>query len=1409
MNKIIDSKKIFSSPADVENLLTQGQHPFWRQLNARLLARLLASFGRWPAPLVSDAGGSRTVAGLQAQHAVEFLLYEITATLEQMEQLRNRYNTYCSRYLKAIGKEEKQTRILEFAQELGASRRDLRRDGKAFARWFGHDAVTDRYKRRHLDAERYLSFSLQCLGRAAAAALLADGETAGHQKLWRRLKLEAVVQPLLNYGGDSRVVSSAFQALAQSVRTIPPALQHGVLAENSLRFVYHAALKTTQSVWVQCEALGLLQSSAPEQLYTVLSIRFEHPQGDDDLFVRRKAVEILGERIPCDAQLAELLPVACRDPSPSVRQKIPEVLHKLDTDLIERHWRPLLLDDPCEQVRASALLGLLPLLARTDGFVIAVDYLKASLSGEQQKFPLRTALHVCRQGLDALLPEEKRAQKQRYLQALLPAIEHLHGSAQSLSVRRWAAQTREYLLCIGDAGMHRAIDALRSFVAAVPPGKTRRLPGRLILKDDAQFGRALSLIAQQDFGLDVEKNPFGCFLTRGHSFGFRLWRLLHEFRHPSPDKRQAFSHTVGRLFWGRMRIPSAILSELAETKVPGEPLFIDTEDGWREYLPLLDEVLSALHAGARNTTIYHGEGTTVIRPPAFWPKRWWASWTITFRFAHYARLRNWREQSGQAPQAYLDALARLGIRVAYQGHRREDGETSEDPAVLRFFPAFLPFSGSAFWEQFKDYFVSVYENSLYELAVFICAAMSYFIGRHIYLYRKIRTARSRLALVIGGWGTRGKSGTERIKAALMNALGYGVISKTTGCEAMILHAHPFGELREMFLFRPYDKATIWEQHNLVCLADRLKTEVFLWECMGLTPSYIDILQRQWMRDDLSTITNAYPDHEDLQGPAGINIPQVMAEFIPSNSVILTSEEQMRPILEDAARKRDSRFRAVTWLEAELLAPDVLARFPYEEHPYNVALVLALADELGIGQDFALKEMADRVVADIGVLKTFPCAPWRSRRLEFINGMSANERYGSLSNWRRVGLDRPTIEEQPDTWIVAVVNNRADRIARSRVFASILVKDVSVDRCVLIGNNLTGLLGYIKESWVEWVATVDLFVKGDTPASSLLKTAKWFRIPYSEELLARRFKCMLEGQGAGLDVAPLLSLIASPEQLAAELDKLELPNRSDILHFLNAERNLLTSYQTFAWELTDKSGLSAETQAGLQRRFRELLWQWFEQKLVVVEDYYATGNQVIETVGNATPPGFYARIMGMQNIKGTGLDFVYCWQAWETCCKACRQLASPSPAESAKGLAALANFQEYGVLAEETVRDVVATVKQAAIAQNERYQAELAIIAANVEKALQNINAQRNSQTSGNTFLQRLVAGLEAFLDAGDAVKRRKQANRIYRDLVAERISHERAALELQKLNKRQKGGWLSLDSSNPNRLRLLAQLQTK
>ena len=239
----------------------------------------------------------------------------------------------------------------------------------------------------------------------------------------------------------------------------------------------------------------------------------------------------------------------------------------------------------------------------------------------------------------------------------------------------------------------------------------------------------------------------------------------------------------------------------------------------------------------------------------------------------------------------------------------------------------------------------------------------------------------------------------------------------------------------------------------------MRPSVFLWECMALTPDYVDVLQQQWMHDDLATITNTYPDHEDLQGPSGMDVATTITGFVPRRSHLLTTEQQMLPLVRDRCRQRQTTLRGVGWLESGLITDDLLDRFPYREHPDNIALVAAMADELGYSYDFAVKAMADHLIPDLGVLKTHPVAHLQASALEFTNGMSANERFGCLGNWKRLAFDRHDPRQEPAIFISTVVNNRADRVARSRVFASVLVNDLRADRHFLIGGNLKRAAGF--------------------------------------------------------------------------------------------------------------------------------------------------------------------------------------------------------------------------------------------------------------------------------------------------------------------------------------------------------------
>ena len=1380
------------SEPEIRRLLQEGLDGPRLRLEQAHVRHFATLYGRWPGarePAPAWAGGLETVYRLN-----RFLGEQLGAMRQNLDRLRQHHAEYHRRQERATGERERHRAILDFAARLGADRRQLRGDRRALRRWFDHDAVVERYQRRQSDLERRLVF---CLGRLEPlqARLLSEiGHQRGHRWIWDRLGIEALLQPLLAHEGDPRVRTAASRCLTAALRSLPEDQREAPLGPATLQYLYRSALDTGQDIWIQCEVLSLMQSLGSDEFLRVLRARIARPGGGDDLFVRRRAVQLLARSLAAAPDLAVLLRTVQRDPSPLVRQTLAESLPELPVQWLPRLLQPLAREDESPQVRAMTLVQF-PALLREPALEPSLRATLASvLETENHRFVLRVALRTVWQVQQQLVAQGAEAEVRTWTLGLNPLLDDLHREAPDLAVRRWAAQTRERLWAGGDPQRRTLLAALRERLTSIGPGRHRRLGERALAGVDREtLGRLLAVLALDDFGWDVDRRWRGWRLTRGQVLKFRSWRLWHELRHSSTDKRQAHRHTIGRVYRGDLRAPSAILSELAETKVPGEPLYIPGEDGWRSYLPLVDELISCIDHDRGRLELYTSEGVTEIEAPASLFGKLRARLALTLRFPRYARLRNWQESSQDSPAEYLRQIARLGFRLRLRPHR-DAGAGALDPSVQRFFPAVLPVIDPSFWLRIRDYFFSVYQNTLYELGLFLAAIGSLFVGRHLYVNSMVRRARRSIPLVIGGWGTRGKSGTERLKGALINALGHTVVSKTTGCEAMFLHGHGHGPLRELFLFRPYDKATIWEQTNLLRLSRALGCEVFLWECMGLTPSYVHVLQRQWMRDDIATLTNTYPDHEDLQGPAGYNIPEVMINFIPRGSRLFTTEEQMLPILREACAGLGTAVRSVGWLEAGLLTPDVLQRFPYEEHPYNIALVLAMAEEeLGVARDFAVKEIADRVVLDLGVLKSYPTARVQTRSLEFVNGMSANERYGCLGNWQRMGFADHDPYAEPGTWLTTVVNNRADRVPRSRVFAGILVADISADRHFLIGTNLTGLQGYIRESWDSHAEGLSLWPedqRGESPQAILDAQMRRLRLPLDEAHILAELRVMLEGLGAAAEPAQQRAFLEQPARLNEHLNAAGAGAHADAaVAQLKRQTRILGEYRQLAGRIAQAG---PDQRAALDTLFREQLWAWFVAKLVVIDDAQATGEQILQRIWQETPPGFRNRIMGIQNIKGPGLDFVYRWQTWDSCAQACAQLDSDNPADLQRGLRTLAGFSDFGQLSAQRVRETLDRVRGKGLTQSEQVQAELALIRSNLDRALARVEADLSRQTgSGTGRLARLANALEPLFDAGDAVRRRKTANRIYRDMARERISSQRAAEELKLLNKRQKGGWLA------------------
>lgn len=140
------------------------------------------------------------------------------------------------------------------------------------------------------------------------------------------------------------------------------------------------------------------------------------------------------------------------------------------------------------------------------------------------------------------------------------------------------------------------------------------------------------------------------------------------------------------------------------------------------------------------------------------------------------------------------------------------------------------------------------------------------------------------------------------------------------------------------------------------------------------------------------------------------------------------------------------------------------------------------------------------------------------------------------------------------------------------------------------------------------------------------------------------------------------------------------------------------------------------------------------------------------------------------------------------------MLSNDPVVAQSGVKQLAKFQEFGILCENFVQTTLTKVVDRSWAQREDIQADFTMIESTMKQALNKLSTHTGQRSSENPllrkrFTKKMAEYLEAFFDAGDAVKRRKRANHIYRDLQNQRISIDRATFELQLLNKRQKGGW--------------------
>ncbi|MFY0539893.1 hypothetical protein [Nannocystis pusilla] len=204
-------------------------------------------------------------------------------------------------------------------------------------------------------------------------------------------------------------------------------------------------------------------------------------------------------------------------------------------------------------------------------------------------------------------------------------------------------------------------------------------------------------------------------------------------------------------------------------------------------------------------------------------------------------------------------------------------------------------------------------------------------------------------------------------------------------------------------------------------------------------------------------------------------------------------------------------------------------------------------------------------------------------------------------------------------------------------------------------------------------------------------------------------------------------------------------------------------------------------AAVRDAYRDL----FMDLIDVVVDPLTTGDQVILRCALAVPPGVRAILMGTQNIKGTGLDFVYRWTALDIAQQNLAALASPEPEVRRQALQRLAQPADPGLIDSGLV---AAQLEQRVAYDGE---AELQSFAAGRARAL---HQTRVSDLSAGPARggrhDKWLGWLESCVEFLDGARRYYIARQVMRDLVCLRISHARAAAVMRELDSRAKGGWL-------------------
>ena len=288
-------------------------------------------------------------------------------------------------------------------------------------------------------------------------------------------------------------------------------------------------------------------------------------------------------------------------------------------------------------------------------------------------------------------------------------------------------------------------------------------------------------------------------------------------------------------------------------------------------------------------------------------------------------------------------------------------------------------------------------------------------------------------------GTRGKSSVVRLQDGALRAHGVRVYAKATGSLPRMIV--PDGT--EYPIHRA-GHANIIEHLRIIGIAAREGAEALVIECMALQPRLQSLSELMMIQSTHGVITNARADHLDVMGPAERDVALALLGTCPAGATLFTAEQDYRAEFSAACKDRETRLVRLSPADFDAVTDQEMARFPYVEHKQNVALALAVARELGVPREVAMRGML-AAAPDVGALREYEL-DFFGRRIVVVNGFAANDPLSTEQIWN-LTLDRhPEVERR-----IMVINCRFDRPDRSRQLGEAIPGWRPADRYLLVGT----------------------------------------------------------------------------------------------------------------------------------------------------------------------------------------------------------------------------------------------------------------------------------------------------------------------------------------------------------------------